>query len=178
MRRLIGSGLLVVAVGAAGCSASNSGSPAKPSPGQTSTPSSAFTSAKFQPRVSFSLGREWTNPVVDEVDTVFLYAGPSNAGAVPELNILRVARVYDPKTGKPAPAPADIIGWLRKNTYLTVGASAPVQIAGYPGTQVDVVERKGPKRAAGPFACHNPPNSCLRLFQQRCGESLAVALGE
>jgi hypothetical protein len=116
--------------------------------------------------------------VLDESDVTYLYVGAGSTGVVPEVNILRIDKVFDPKTGRPVPAPSDIIGWLRANTFLTVGTSVPVTIAGSAGVQVDVVERKSPTPSDGLLYCDDPPHSCLRLFQQGSGANLAVARGE
>ena len=184
MRRLTGPVLALIVAGAVACGGSepsaspsaDRSNPASSSP--TAGPDETFTTTTFRPAISFTLGPEWTNPVLEEADVTFLHAGAAATGVVPELNILRVDKVYDPTSGRPVPAPADIIDWLRANSFLTVGASMKVTIAGSAGIQVDVVERVSPTPTDGLLYCDDPPHSCLRLFQQRSGSNLAVARGE
>ncbi len=122
--------VLAISIGAA--SACSTGTPGPNPTGSHRTPSpipsGVFVSANFHPQVRFrfpgDLNQTTDRPTLIAVDD----------GALPQLNLMVVGEVYDPRYRGAVAAPDDLVAWLRSNPYLRTGPPIPTTVGGLTAT--------------------------------------------
>lgn len=155
-RAVIASALAAFLAAAVGCtSAPPSGLPAttparEPSP----IPSGVFVSANFHPSLTFRYTRRLSD-ARDDANLVTL-----DDGGPPQLYIMSVSQVYDPRSGQLAFPPVDMIAWLRSNPYLRTTRVVETTVGSLRARQLDATVTKPPPTSS-PLSC---APGCVRLF--------------
>ncbi len=103
----------------------------------------AYVATRFDPGFSFSVGGGWRT-LGDRPEFVALALGKGR-----DLTVMRAPLyVADPEASAPAPAPLDMIEWVRSHPCVeNATRPVPVRIGGNSGTQLDFVVSSDPSCA-------------------------------
>jgi hypothetical protein len=195
----------VAALVAAGCGGKEEPAPSRPiqeGPATTSTASGAtagpepvtpgplepgsYTTVEFRPMLSFRVGEGWG--LLGDAENGIALASRFDPAKGPEkqLTVTAVKWVFDEPllTDKELdanreqhirPAPRDLLGWLRANPHLRIGAARPARLGGVRGVQFDVNVKDIP----GPSNCRQfAPHHCVTLFPITRGSEEPIELVE
>jgi hypothetical protein len=101
-----------------------------------------YHSVKFEPPLSFEVGKGWASLDVNDSDALAL----SDEAQTKWLGFTNVHKVYKPPakgtaTGKPnvVEAPKDLVGWFQHHPYLKTSKPESITVGGVKGEQFDVV---------------------------------------
>jgi hypothetical protein len=145
-----------------------------------------YTTVEFRPTLSFRVGAGWG--LLGDAENGIALAPRFDPAKGPEkqLAITAVKWVFDEPllTDKELdanreqhirPAPRDLLGWLRANPHLRIGAARPARLGGVRGVQFDVTVKDIP----GPSNCQQlAPRHCVTLFPITRGGEEPIELVE
>jgi hypothetical protein len=192
---------VAVALVTAGCGGDNEPAPSRPiGAGPTSTSAGAgsptlapgplapgsYTTVKFRPKLSFRVGKGWG--LLGDAENGIALAPKFDPATGPEkqVTITAVKWVFDKPllTDKELDAnrerhirraPRNLLGWLRANPHLRIGAAKPARLGGVRGVQFDVTVKKLP----GPSNCQQlAPRHCVTLFPVTRGSEEPIEVVE
>lgn len=126
-----------------------------------------YRSEEFEPSLSFSVGKGWTNEPLELPDHLAI-----TRGLIGGLGFAKVQEVYEPaKTGTPivVEAPEDLIGWFEHHPYLKTDKPQSVTVGGVKGKQLDVVVEEVPEEYSGVCSIEAGPADCVDLFRLSSG---------
>jgi hypothetical protein len=139
---VVGLALALGACGAAGGAKEQAkGRPLPKEPGTLSP--GQYHSVKFEPSLSFKVGKGWINSGGELPDFLEL----TQLGGF--LTFDNVKEVYKPGTTNVVEAPKDLVGWLQHHPFLKSSKPEPVTLGGVKGEQFDVLVEDLPKGYSG-----------------------------
>jgi hypothetical protein len=163
-------GLLVTLVVLALCACEGGEKEAKPQPlpedPQALLPGE-YRSEEFEPSLSFTVGKGWTNEPLELPDHLAI-----TGGLIGRLSFANVQEIYEPtKTGTPnvVEAPEDMVGWFEHHPYLQTDKRQSVTVGGIKGEQLDVVFEEVPEEYSGVCGIEPGPEDCVDLFRLSSG---------
>jgi hypothetical protein len=92
----------------------------------------------FEPSLSFTVGKGWSNAEAQLSDYIYLGQGVSQ-GEERWVRFANVKEVYKPGTLNVVKAPKDLVGWFQHHPYLKTGKPEPVTVGVVKGEQFDVL---------------------------------------
>ena len=107
--------------------------------------SGQYRSVKFEPPLSFKVGKGWINSGVEL--PAFIQLGYE--GFNQRLTFANVKEVYRPGTTNIVEAPKDLVGWLQHHPLLKTSKPQPVTVGGVKGEQFEVLVEDLPKDYSG-----------------------------
>src|SRR5918997_4050955 len=127
-----------------------------------------YRSEEFEPSFSFKVGEGWTTLPPEMTDDLALAWGQ-----IWFLRFFKAQGVYKPtERYEVVDAPKDLVGWLRRHSYLRTSTPEPVEVGGIKGERLDVVVGDLPEDHVG--AC-GP--DCVDLFRLSDGSALGAGKG-
>lgn len=109
---------------------------------------SKYTTKKFQPAFTASIGEEWAEHSVYEQSDFF---GIELATIPNYVILLNAHTVYDAACGENIPAPSDLTGWFQRHPYLETSDPTPVTVGGVSGKQFGLTTTEVPSKAREDF---------------------------
>src|SRR5829696_6831728 len=100
-----------------------------------------YHSVKFNPPLSFEVGKGWSNTANQLSDYIEL----GQQGEIGNLTFANVKEVFKPGTTNVVEAPKDLVGWLQHHPYLKTSKPQPVTVGGVKGEQFEVLVEGLPK---------------------------------
>ena len=141
---VIGLALALGACGAAGDAKEEAkGRPLPKKPGALSP--GQYHSVKFEPSLSFKVGKGWINSGVEL--PAFIQLGYEGFNL--RLTFANIKEVYKPGTMSVVDAPKDLVGWLQHHPLLKTSKPQPVTVGGVEGEQFAVLVEDLPKDYSG-----------------------------
>jgi hypothetical protein len=104
-----------------------------------------YRSVKFEPSLSFHVGKGWWSGEQELPDFMQLASQERTAF----LRFANVKEVYKPGTQDVVEAPQDLVGWLQDHPDLKTGEPEPITVGGVEGVQIDVLVRDLPEDVYG-----------------------------
>ena len=104
-----------------------------------------YRSEKFEPSLSFRVGKGWANSEQELPDFIEL-ASQEQPGY---LRFANVEEVYKPGTQDVVEAPEDLVGWFQHHPELKTGEPEPITVGGVKGKQIDVLVEDLPEDVYG-----------------------------
>src|SRR5215213_9623345 len=159
--------LVVLAMGACGGAGAGAGggeeqAKGRPLPKEPGTLSPGeYHSLKFEPALSFKVGKGWINSGGELPDYIEL----TQLGGF--LTFDNVTEVYKPGTTNVVEAPKDLVGWLQRHPFLKTSKPEPVTLGGVKGEQFEVLVDHLPKNPNGYCG-----SDCLDIFNQSSGDRI------
>jgi hypothetical protein len=135
-------------------------------------PAGRYATDEFKPAMSFSLAKGWSRGGPELPDIWDLRDLENDAFWVVFSN---AEEVYEPKGSKRvkiAPAPEDMVAWLRANPHLKPDEPKPTSVGGEKGVQFDAIVTGAVETSLCP-GCVDLP-----LFRYSDGETSGVEKGE
>jgi hypothetical protein len=173
MRFALGVGVLIVVMlaltGCGGGSAPQEEAKARPLPEEKKALSPGeYHSVKFEPPLSFRVGKDWATDSPEASD--FLLLGWGGIGG---MGFVKVQKVYKPtETSKLVEPPEDLAGWLQNHPYIETSNPEPITVGGVKGLQFDAVAEGVPEDHYS--LCGT---NCVDVFQPSTG-NVALFEGE
>lgn len=135
-------------------------------------PAGSYVTEEFKPAMSFTLDKGWTRGGPELRDAWDMRDIKNDDFW---LGFLNAEEVYDPDGSgelRIAPAPEDMVAWLRANPYLKTKKPKPTSVGGEAGVQFDAIVSGAPEYPE----CTGCPN--LGLFHESAGATWGVSKGE
>jgi hypothetical protein len=104
-----------------------------------------YRSVKFEPPLSFRVGKGWWSGEQELPDFMQLASQERTA----YLRFANIEEVYKPGTQDVVEAPQDLVGWLQDHPDLKSGKPEPITVGGVEGVQIDLLVRDLPEDAYG-----------------------------
>jgi hypothetical protein len=104
-----------------------------------------YRSEKFEPSLSFRVGKGWATSEQELPDFIEL-ASQEQPGY---LRFANVEEVYKPGTQDVVEAPEDPVGWFQHHPELKTGEPEPITVGGVKGKQIDVLVEDLPEDVHG-----------------------------
>lgn len=104
-----------------------------------------YRSVKFEPSLSFRVGKGWWSGEQELPDFMQLASQERTA----YLRFANVKEVYEPGTQDAVEAPEDLVGWLQDHPDLKTGEPEPITVGGVEGVQIDVLVEDLPQDVYG-----------------------------
>jgi hypothetical protein len=104
-----------------------------------------YRSEKFEPPLSFRVGKGWWSGEQELPDFMQLASQERTA----YLRFANVKEVYKPGTQDVVEAPEDLVGWLQGHPDLKTGEPEPITVGGVEGEQIDVLVEDLPEDVYG-----------------------------
>jgi hypothetical protein len=178
--------LVIVAFAATGSGVRGTATPTPAPPGPTPTPGNErdlfggslepgvrYRTRAFIPALSFEVAdTEWLVQDASSSNVLILDRRRRTAQPGSErpprafVTFSRVTDIYDPKTGRVEPAPADLLAWMRRHPDLRVGHAEPTTVAGVPGESFPVAVRFRRPAVSAPD-CRRFGTVCTAINPQR-----------
>jgi hypothetical protein len=168
-RRVSLSATTTTAGGATGTTAAAPGG--RPLPAGGPLEPGRYRTTAFAPAASLRVGPGWEVPVAESPASFTLGRDidPTAPADGKYVAFLRVEQVFttpmltdDQLRGSRSrylrPAPADLVGWLRRHRYLATSAPARVRVGGLPGSRFDLRVKDLPDQ----------PDTCVDLNPKQC----------
>jgi len=129
-----------------------------------------YHSLKFEPSLSFKVGKGWATDSPETSDTLPLVW--REGGGMGFLNVKKVYKPTEPGTPsfssdlKVVEAPKDLAGWLQNNPYIETSKPEPITVGGVKGLQFDLVAKGVPEDHYS--LCGT---NCVDMFQVSTGNA-------
>jgi hypothetical protein len=127
-----------------------------------------YRSEKFEPPLSFRVGKGWESSEEELPDFMQLASQERTA----YLRFANIKEVYKPGTQDAVEAPEDLVGWFQDHPYLKVEGLEPITVGGIEGQQFDFVADVPEGRYSMCGA------DCVDAFENSDGSSLILDEGD
>jgi hypothetical protein len=104
-----------------------------------------YRSVKFEPSLSFHVGKGWWSGEQELPDFMQLASQERTAF----LRFANIKEVYKPGTQDAVEAPEDLVGWFQNHPDLKTGEPEPITVGGVEGVQLDVLVEDLPEDVYG-----------------------------
>jgi hypothetical protein len=127
-----------------------------------------YRSEKFEPPLSFRVGKGWWSGEQELPDFMQLASQERTA----YLRFANIKEVYKPGTQDAVKVPEDLVGWFQDHPYLKVEGLEPITVGGIEGQQFDFVADVPEGRYSMCGA------DCVDAFENSDGSSLILDEGD